>query len=189
MPTLCVYCGSSDRVPAHYLELATSFGAAMAARGIDLVYGAGRTGLMGRVADAVLRGGGRAVGVIPDHLNTPELVHDRLSQRIEVRTMHERKARMAHEADAFVALPGGIGTLDELAEIITWAQLGLHAKPVGLLDLDGYWSGLLSWLDRGVADGFLAASHRRLLTVATEPQDLLDRMLGTTDANPVEPRT
>lgn len=178
---LCVFAGSSDAVPAAHLEAAAALGRACARRGVAIVYGAGRTGCMGRLAQAALAAGGQVTGVIPQHLDTPALAHPGLTRKHSVRDMHARKALMASLANAFIALPGGIGTLEELAEQLTWAQLGLHDKPVGLLDVAGYWSGLLAWLDRAVADGFLAARHRALLHLEQEPEALLD-LLGPPSA-------
>ncbi len=174
MPTsLCVYCGSSDAVPTRYLDAGSALGAALARSGITLVYGGGRTGLMGRVADAALLHGGDVIGVIPTLLNSESLAHRGLTRLEVVADMHARKRRMAELADGFIAAPGGIGTLEELAEILTWAQLGLHVKPIGLFDVDGYWTPLLAWFDRAVTDNFLAPTHRSLVHVGTDPTDLV----------------
>ena len=148
----------------------------MARRGIVLVYGGGHIGLMGILADAVLAAGGEAIGVIPQNMIDKELAHRKLTKLHVVSTMHQRKALMADLADGFVALPGGFGTADELFEILTWAQLHYHAKPVGLLNIDGFFHSLLAWLDRAVQDGFLKPKHRWLLIEAEEPEDLLDRL-------------
>jgi uncharacterized protein (TIGR00730 family) len=150
-------------------------GRALARRGIGLVYGGGSVGLMGAVADATLAAGGEVVGVIPRALQLRELAHPGLTTLHVVGSMHERKARMAELAHGFVALPGGMGTLEELAEILTWAQLGLHARPVGLLDVAGYYEPLVGFFDRAVREGFIRPDHRRLLAVASEPDALLDR--------------
>jgi uncharacterized protein (TIGR00730 family) len=159
---LCVYSGSNVGASPAYAEVAAQLGSALARRGIGLVYGGGAVGLMGIVADAALDAGGEVVGVIPEHLFRAEIAHERLSRLEVVMTMHERKNRMADLADGFVALPGGIGTLDELAEMLTWNQLGIQAKPVVLLDVDGYYQPLFAWLDQAVAAGFLRPAHRML---------------------------
>jgi uncharacterized protein (TIGR00730 family) len=178
MKRVCVFCGSSPGNRDVYLEAARATGRALAERGIELVYGGGSVGLMGAVADAVLDAGGAVTGVIPRALELRELAHRRLTTLHVVGSMHERKARMAELADGFVALPGGMGTLEELAEILTWAQLGLHARPVGLLDAAGYYRPLIQFFDRAVAEGFLRPEHRRLLLVGPEPGPLLDRFAG-----------
>lgn len=176
MDRLCVYCGSSaGRRPAH-AALAREFGRMLAERGIGLVYGGGGIGLMGILADAVLVAGGTVEGVIPRSLLERELAHAGLTRLHVVETMHERKARMAELAAAFVALPGGIGTLDELFEIWTWRQLGFHDKPIGLLNAGGYFDPLVQFLDRSVGEGFLEPSHRGLLQVADAPAGLLDAL-------------
>lgn len=177
MPTICVFCGSSSGGRPEYAEAARQFGIALVNAGLDLVYGAGHVGLMGVVADAVLGAGGKVVGVIPRSLVDRELAHQGLTELHVVGTMHERKAQMAERADYFAALPGGYGTLDELFEILTWAQLGLHAKPIGLLDTEGYFTPLLAWLDRAVQERFLKPKHRALLHIATEPDALLAHLL------------
>jgi hypothetical protein len=175
MKSVCVFCGSSPgRDPIH-AEAARALGRALAARGLTLVYGGGATGLMGIVADAALQAGGLVTGIIPRGLERRELAHRGLTRLEVVGSMHERKARMAALAEGFVALPGGMGTLEELAEILTWAQLGLHARPVGLLDVAGYYQPLVAFFDRAVEAGFLKEEHRRLLTVEREPEALLAR--------------
>lgn len=185
MRRVCVFCGSSPGKSPVYLEAARATGRALARRGIGLVYGGGSVGLMGAVADATLEAGGEAVGVIPRALELRELAHGRLTTLHVVGSMHERKAKMAELADGFVALPGGMGTLEELAEILTWAQLGLHARPVGLLDVDGYYEPLIRFFDRAVSEGFIRAEHRRLLLVGADPSSLLDRF-ATWEPPPVE---
>ena len=175
MRRVCVFCGSSSGASPVYLEAARAMGRTLAGRGLGLVYGGGSVGLMGAVADAALAAGGEVVGVIPRALQLRELAHARLTTLHVVGSMHERKARMAELADGFVALPGGMGTLEELAEILTWAQLGLHARPVGLIDVAGYFGPLVAFFDRAVAEGFLRPEHRRLLAVGEEPGALLDR--------------
>ena len=174
MQRLCVFCGSSVGGQALYADSARRLGEAMARRGLGLVFGGGHIGLMGVLADAVLAAGGEAIGVIPQALVDKELAHTRLSDLQVVGTMHQRKALMADLADGFAALPGGFGTGDELFEILTWAQLGLHAKPIGLLNTAGYFDALLAWLDHALRERFVRVEHRRLLLEAPEPEALLD---------------
>lgn len=173
---VCVFCGSSAGRRAEYREAAVALGEALAARGMGLVYGGGRVGLMGTVADAVLSCGGEVVGVIPDALATKELAHDGLTELRVVDSMHTRKATMAELADAFVALPGGYGTFEELCEVLTWAQLGIHRKAFGLLNVGGYYDPLLELFDHAVAERFLRPQHRSLVLEGTDPGDLLDRL-------------
>jgi uncharacterized protein (TIGR00730 family) len=173
---VCVFCGaSSGRSPA-YAEAARSFGAALAGRGLGLVYGGGRVGLMGAVADAALAGGGEVVGVIPQELVDRELAHGGLTELRVVGSLHERKALMSELSDAFVALPGGFGTLDELFEQLTWSQLGLHAKPIGLLDVAGYWRPLIELARHATGEGFVRESDLAAIAVATDADGLLDRL-------------
>lgn len=153
---LCVYCGSSDGADLRYGEAASELGAGLAARGIELVYGGGRNGLMGRVADAVMAGGGRVTGIIPVHLEHREVAHLGLSELVVVPDMHQRKRVMAERADAFAVLPGGVGTLDETIEILSWRQLGLHEKPIFIVDIGGYWSPLAALFEHIVASRFAA---------------------------------
>jgi uncharacterized protein (TIGR00730 family) len=175
MRRVCVFCGSSPgRNPVH-LEAARATGRALARRGMGLVFGGGSVGLMGAIADEVLAAGGEAVGVIPRALQLRELAHARLTALHVVGSMHERKAKMAALAHAFVALPGGIGTLEEFAEILTWAQLGLHARPCGLLDVEGYYRPLIAFFDHAVEEGFVRPEHRQLMVVAEDPDELIDR--------------
>jgi uncharacterized protein (TIGR00730 family) len=174
MKYLCVFCGSSKGGPAIYAETAQHFGKALAGRGWGLVYGGGHVGLMGILADAVLQAGKPVIGVIPRSMVEREWAHEGLTELHIVETMHQRKALMAKRAAAFAALPGGVGTADELFEIITWRQLHLHAKPIGLLNVAGFFDPLLAWLDRTVAEGFLRAENRALLHVAERPERLLD---------------
>ena len=171
--SICVFCGASAGRDPIYAAAAAAVGTELARRGIELVYGGGRLGLMGVVADAALAAGGRVTGVIPTGLVDRELAHPAVSELRIVATLHERKAVMAELADAFIALPGGLGTLEELAEVLSWAQLDLHAKPIGLLDVGGYFSHLEGFLDRALAEGFVAERHRRLLLV----EDDIDRLL------------
>ncbi len=172
---LCVFCGASPGRDPGYLALARSVGGGLAARGIGVVYGGGRVGLMGAVADAALEAGGEVIGVIPTRLVDRELAHRGLTDLRVVDTLHARKALMADLSDGFIALPGGFGTLEELAEVVSWAQLDLHAKPIGLLGPDGYWDGLIEWLDHAVAEGFIAPQHRGLVAVDPDLDALLDR--------------
>lgn len=173
---LCVFTGSSPGADPAFGRAATQFGAEMVARGYDLVYGGGRVGLMGAVADSVLAAGGRAVGVIPRSLMGKEVAHDGLDELEVVTSMHERKRRMADLAAAFVALPGGMGTLEELSEVLTWAQLGIHSKACGLLNVGGYYDALLAHLDHAVEQRFLRPEHREILQEADSIAALLDRI-------------
>jgi uncharacterized protein (TIGR00730 family) len=177
MKRVCVFCGSSPGKDPVHVEAATRVGRTFARRGVGLVYGGGSVGLMGAVADGALAAGGEVVGVIPRALQLRELAHGKLSELHVVGSMHERKARMAELADGFIALPGGMGTLEELAEILTWAQLGLHQKPCGLLDVAGYWRTFIAFLDEAVREGFLRPEHRRLVLVDADVEALLDRFL------------
>jgi hypothetical protein len=176
MQSICVYCGSASQAKRKYIEVARQFGEMLAWRGMTLVFGGSRTGLMGALADGALGGGGKVFGVIVDSMNTPELAHTHLTRLEVMPTIHQRKARMYALADGYIALPGGYGTLDELFETLTWAQIGEHAKPVGLLNVDGYYDPLLAMLDRAVAEKFLFPEHRRVLLCSQNPGDLLDAM-------------
>lgn len=168
---VAVYCGSADgSLPAFRAE-ATALGKAIAEAGLGLVYGGANVGLMGAVADAALAAGGEVIGVLPEVLNGREIAHTGLAALEFVSTMHERKARMVELADAFLVLPGGYGTLDELMEVVTWAQLGMHTKPCILINTVNYWNGLLAFLDSAVAAGFLKAENRKLLLVAVGAED------------------
>ncbi len=172
--SVCVYCGSREGTEAAFAQAAVRAGALIGRRGWQLVYGGGRAGLMGRVADAALAAGARVVGVIPHSLMERELGHPGLDELHVVQTMHERKRMMAERSDAFVALPGGIGTFEELFEAWTWRQLGYHDKPIGLLNVGGYYDKLIEFLDQTQACGFVNESQRRLLQVADSPEELLD---------------
>ena len=176
MNSVCVYCGSADHVHPDYLLAARRMGETLARRGLTLVYGGGRTGLMGALADGVLESGGQVIGVIVESMNTPALAHPGLTRMEVIPLIHQRKARMYELADAYIALPGGYGTLDELFETLTWAQIGVHAKPIGLLNVGGYFDPLLAMLDRAEAEGFIFPEHRRSLLCASEPGALLDAM-------------
>ena len=164
------------RLLAQFGEGTAHFGRELARRGLSLVYGGGRVGLMGELATATLAAGGRVVGVIPHALSAKEIAFAEATELIVVGSMHERKALMADRSDAFVALPGGYGTCDELFEILTWGQLGIHRKPVGLLNVNGFFSPLLGWLDHVVSEGLLKPRHRELLLVAETVPELLDRL-------------
>jgi uncharacterized protein (TIGR00730 family) len=174
--SVCVYCGSRHGARPGYQAAAQALGAAIGARGWQLVYGGGKVGLMGEVADATLQAGGRVVGVIPETLKKREVDHPGLHELHVVATMHERKQLMAERADLFIALPGGIGTLEELYEVWTWRQLAYHDKPIGLLNVDGYYDALLRFMDHTVAEGFLSPEQQQVLHVGTEPAALLDAL-------------
>jgi len=173
---LCVYCGSSAGSAPAYREAARELGRLLAAKGIELIYGGGRVGLMGFVADAALAGGGRVVGIIPDFLRSREVGHSSVSELIVVASMHERKQRMFERADAFAVLPGGIGTLEEALECVTWKQLGLHDKPIVVIATDGYWRPLFELFDHIVAAGFAGPETRALVAVVRTPQAALDAL-------------
>jgi uncharacterized protein (TIGR00730 family) len=178
MRRVCVFCGSRVGGPTIYTESARRLGELLAGRGLVLVYGGGHVGLMGVLADAALQAGGEVIGVISRALVDAELAHTNLTRLHVVDTMHQRKALMADLADGFIALPGGFGTADELFEILTWSQLGLHQKPVGLVNVAGFFDPLLAWLDRAVQDGFLRPRHRQLLLSAGDGDKLLDLLQG-----------
>lgn len=175
MQALCVYCGSNPGFRDVYIEAAEALGRLLARRGIGVVYGGAGKGLMGRLADAALAAGGEVQGVIPHALMRKEIAHPGLTQLHVVSTMHERKALMAQLSDGFVALPGGFGTLEEIIEIVTWAQLRFHEKPCGLLNVEGYFDHLVAYLAHAEQEGFLKPEHRRMLLVAREPDELLER--------------
>lgn len=173
---VCVFCGSSAGSRPAYAAAARELGEALVRRGLGLVYGGGGVGLMGVLADTVLAAGGEVIGVIPQALVDREVASPRVADLRVVDSMHERKAMMAELADAFVALPGGLGTLEELFEVLTWAQLGIHGKPCGLLDSEGYYAPLVAHLDHAVAERFVRSEHRELLVVERRPEALLDRL-------------
>jgi hypothetical protein len=175
---VAVYCGSADGSDPAYLAEARALGSAIAEAGLGLVYGGATVGLMGAVADAALAGGAEVIGVLPAVLFDREIGHCGITSLERVLTMHERKARMAELADAFLALPGGYGTLEEMLEAVTWAQLGLHAKPCILINTAGYWDGLLAFLDSAVAAGFLKAENRALLQVAVSAAEAVRMVAG-----------
>jgi uncharacterized protein (TIGR00730 family) len=176
MKTVCVFCGSSIGADDAYRDAAAELGALLARRQIRLVYGGGKVGLMGVVADAALAAGGQVLGIIPESLMLKEVGHGSLTELIVTRTMHERKAAMEDAADGFIALPGGFGTFDELCEILTWAQLGIHNKPIGLLDTANFFGQLTTFFDYVAAQGFIRPEHRDLLLEESDPTILLDRM-------------
>ena len=184
MKRLAVYCGSSMGTDPAFAEVARALGEEMARRGIGLVYGGGHRGLMGVVADAVLAGGGEALGVIPQALVDLEVAHTGLTELHTVNSMHERKAKMTELTDAFVALPGGIGTFDELFEAWTWNALGYHAKPFALLNVNGFWDGMIGFLDHVTEVGFMSPARREQLLIASdigEAIELLDRAAGASE--------
>ena len=176
MKRLCVFCGSSEGARPAYAAAARALGVELVKRGLGLVYGGGSVGLMGVLADAVLGGGGEVIGVIPGPLATPELAHTGLDELRVVGSMHERKATLAALADGFVALPGGLGTFEETLEVLTWAQLGIHTKPVGVLDVEGYWEGLRRLLAHAVDERFVRPEYAALLLWGATPAELLDRL-------------
>jgi uncharacterized protein (TIGR00730 family) len=171
--SICVYCGSRHGIQPAYTAAARALGSAIGSRGWQLVYGGGKVGLMGEVADATMAAGGRVVGVIPESLKQREVEHQGLDELHVVPTMHLRKQMMAERADAFIALPGGIGTLEELYEVWTWRQLGYHRNPIGLLNTSGYYDDLLRFMRHSVAEGFLSAEQMTAVQVGTDPEALL----------------
>jgi len=176
MKRLCVFCGSSEGARPEYADAARALAGELARRQVGLVYGGGSVGLMGVLADTALAAGGEVIGVIPGPLASRELAHPGLTEMRVVGSMHERKATMASLADGFVALPGGLGTFEETLEILTWAQLGIHRKPVGVLNVEGYWDGLLRMLTHAVREGFMRRDYLALLLFADDPAELLDRL-------------
>jgi uncharacterized protein (TIGR00730 family) len=174
MKRICVFAGSSSGVRPEYLEAAAALGRALAAQKIGLVYGGARVGLMGTIADETLASGGEVIGVIPSMLVAKEIAHGELTELRVVSSMHERKATMAELSDAFIALPGGWGTLEELFEVLTWTQLGLHRKPAGVLNVDGYFDGLLDFIEHTSREGFLRPGYREMLAVSTLAEELID---------------
>ena len=173
---ICVFCGGNAGTRPRYAEMAVAMGTELGTRKLALVYGGGSVGLMGQVAEAARDHGSPVVGIIPEHLTTKELMGHPIGELIVVATMHERKAQMAAKSDAFVAMPGGFGTLDELFEIVTWGQIGLHSKPIGLLNVDGFFDPLVSYIDHCVAEGFIRPQHRELVLMDDDPACLLDRL-------------
>ncbi|HZL44013.1 MAG TPA: TIGR00730 family Rossman fold protein [Verrucomicrobiae bacterium] len=179
MPRICIYSGSSFGASPEYAAAAAAFGSACARRGLGIVYGGGNVGLMGVLADSALAAGGEVIGVIPRVMIAEERAHRSLSELIPVESMHERKLRMAQLSDSFAALPGGIGTLEEVIEVFTWLQLGLHLKPVGLLNVSGFYDPLLQFLERMRDERFLTPAHHAMLAVERDSEALLDRLAAT----------
>jgi uncharacterized protein (TIGR00730 family) len=178
MNRICVFCGSSTGFNPVYQRAAQALGAALVRSSIGLVYGGGNVGLMGTLADTVMKGGGEVTGVIPEALVERELAHGDVTELIVVRSMHERKAKMAELSSAFIAMPGGYGTFEEFCEIITWAQLGLHRKPCGILNVAGYYDPLLTLFDRAVAEGFLRLNNRQIVIQESDPDRLLHSIMS-----------
>lgn len=176
MKSICVFCGSSDSVSPDYFAGARQMGRTLAKRGLRLIYGGGKTGLMGAVADGALEAGGEVIGIIIPSMNTSALAHVGLTRMDIVAGMHERKARMHELADGYIALPGGFGTFDELFEAITWGQVGAHQKPIGLLNIKNYYAPLLTAIDHAVDEGFIFREHRDGLCCEVDPEKLLDAM-------------
>jgi len=176
MKSICVFCGSADAVHADYRAAARQMGRVLAEKGLRLIYGGGKTGLMGEVADGVLEVGGEVIGVIIPSMNTKSLAHDGLTSMEVPLTMHTRKARMHELADGYIALPGGFGTFDELFETVTWAQTGAHEKPIGLLNVKNYYAPLFAAIDHAVTEGFIFKEHRDALFLNSDPHQLLDAM-------------
>jgi len=183
-PHICVFCGSRRGVNPAYHAAARRVGTALAHDGIGLVYGGGRAGLMGTLADATLAAGGRVVGVIPEILSAKEIEHDGLSELILVKGMHERKALMADRARGFLALPGGLGTFEEFFEIVTWAVLGIHRKPIGLLNVQGYYDPLLKLIDHATDEGFIRPEHRDMILSSDDPESIVSRLVTTVPESP-----
>ena len=180
---ITVFSGSSPGVESIYASEAFHLGEKLAERGIELVYGGANVGLMGAVADGVLENGGQVIGVLPHHLKEKEIAHDRLTQLILVETMHERKKRMDELSDAVIALPGGYGTLEELFEMLTWAQLGLHKKPIGLLNINGFYNSLIELLSKMVGEGFLKSANVDMLLVSEDINELLEKIINYNPAD------
>ncbi|MCA0455542.1 MAG: TIGR00730 family Rossman fold protein [Chloroflexi bacterium] len=178
MKQVCIFCGSYAGAQPVYMQAARAIGLSLAKREIGLVYGGGKVGLMGAIADGALEGGGQVLGIIPQSLVDRELAHKGLTELQILSSMHERKAAMAQVAEGFIALPGGFGTLDELFEIITWAQLGFHRKPVALLNVAGYFNPLLAFIDHMATEGFIKPEHRGAILVRNEVEDLLDTLVS-----------
>ncbi|MFW6300424.1 MAG: TIGR00730 family Rossman fold protein [Oceanicaulis sp.] len=176
LTSICVYCGSNTGAAEEFRAAATAMGETLARRGIKLVYGGGQVGLMGVLADACVDAGGEVIGVIPDFLHQKEIAHPRVQDMRIVTSMHKRKLMMAEESDAFIAMPGGLGTMEELFEVWTWSQLGRHEKPVGVLNVNGYYDGLMDFLDHMRGEGFVEAKHRGMLKCAETPDAIVDAL-------------
>ncbi|HSK41988.1 MAG TPA: TIGR00730 family Rossman fold protein [Arenibaculum sp.] len=186
--SVCVYCGSSSRVDDAFKHAAHDLGTEIARRGLQLVYGGGRVGLMGIAADAALAAGGRVVGIIPEHIQTLEVEHRGLTELHVVDSMHTRKRMMVDRSDAFIVLPGGLGTLDETFEILTWKQLRLHDKPVVIADIGGYWGPLLDLVEHMIDKGFAQPGHRRLFALAQDVGGVFDALAAQPEES-IEPET
>ncbi|CCF06751.1 TIGR00730 family Rossman fold protein [Bacillus velezensis] len=176
MKTICVFAGSNPGVNEEYKRKASELGEYMAEQGIGLVYGGSRVGLMGTVADALMAGGGKAVGVMPSGLFSGEIVHQNLTELIEVSGMHERKAKMSELADGFIAMPGGFGTYEELFEVLCWAQIGIHQKPIGLYNVNGYFEPMMKMVKYSIQEGFSNESHLKLIHSSSRPDELIEQM-------------
>lgn len=173
---ICVFCGSNSGDNPLYVAAARDLGVLLAQRNIGVVFGGGKVGLMGALADSTLAAGGQVLGVIPEKLKSREIAHDELTELFVVESMHARKTMMAHLSDAFIVLPGGFGTLEETFEVVTWTQLRYHTKPVGLLNIAGYYDRLLDFISHAVDEGFIQAEHRRILHSATDPKSLVEAL-------------
>lgn len=183
---VCVFCGSSSGQDPAYVAAARDLGAKLAARGVGIVYGGAKVGLMGTVADAALAEGGEVIGVIPEKLQSREVAHEGLTELFVVESMHARKTMMAHLSDAFIMLPGGWGTLEETFEIVTWTQLRYHFKPVGLINVNGYYDRLLAFIEHATVEGFIQPEHRRILHAAATPDAMIEILEGA--SVPAQPR-
>ena len=175
MKRICVYCGSAVGASSVYVQMAEKLAIELVKRNIELVYGGAQVGVMGSIANSVLAAGGSVIGVLPVGLFRTEVPHDGLTQLIEVSSLHERKAKMAEISDAFIALPGGLGTLEELFEILTWAQLGLHKNPVGILNVNGFYDKMLGYLDHAVAEKFIRLQHREMIVVDADIESMFEK--------------
>ena len=175
MKRICVYCGSAVGASSVYVQMAEKLAIELVKRNIELVYGGAQVGVMGSIANSVLAAGGSVIGVLPVGLFRTEVPHDGLTQLIEVSSLHERKAKMAEISDAFIALPGGLGTLEELFEILTWAQLGLHKNPVGILNVNGFYDKMLDYLDHAVAEKFIRLQHREMILVDADIESMFEK--------------
>ena len=175
MKRICVYCGSAVGASSVYVQMAERLAIELVKRNIELVYGGAQVGVMGSIANSVLAAGGSVIGVLPVGLFRTEVPHDGLTQLIEVSSLHERKAKMAEISDAFIALPGGLGTLEELFEILTWAQLGLHKNPVGILNVNGFYDKMLDYLDHAVAEKFIRLQHREMIVVDADIESMFEK--------------
>ena len=175
MKRICVYCGSAVGASSVYVQMAEKLAIELVKRNIELVYGGAQVGVMGSIANSVLAAGGSVIGVLPVGLFRTEVPHDGLTQLIEVSSLHERKAKMAEISDAFIALPGGLGTLEELFEILTWAQLGLHKNPVGILNVNGFYDKMLDYLDHAVAEKFIRLQHREMIVVDADIESMFEK--------------